>query len=144
MDSALLIAQCFVTAALAGLCWTVQLAVYALFPRLLLSAGADGFRAYHADYTRAIGWVAAPLMLAELALAAGWIFVATNAACARPGLGLVVAIWILTFVFIVPVHRRLQAAPTEADALLLLRLNRVRTALWTARAALLGIAVAGA
>lgn len=144
MEFALLIAQCFVTAALAGLCWTVQLAVYALFARLIRSAGADGFRAYHAAYTRAMGWVAAPLMLVELALAVAWVLVAENVVCARLGAGLVAAVWLMTFVLIVPLHQRLQTAPTEADARRLVRLNGVRTALWTARVALLGIVAAGA
>ncbi|MBC8009669.1 MAG: hypothetical protein H7067_06200 [Burkholderiales bacterium] len=140
MDSVLLLAQCFVAAALAGLCWTVQLAVYALFAPLLVSIGADAFRAHHAAYTRAMGWIAAPLMIAELGLAVAWLLVATDAALARTGLALVGAIWVLTFVVIVPAHARIQSSPTETAARRLVRLNLLRTALWTARAALLAYA----
>jgi hypothetical protein len=133
MDSALLSAQLLFTGALAGLCWTVQLAVYALFPPLIGTTEAGAFRAYHAAYTRAMGMVAAPLMLVELALALAWA-----------GLGLVAAIWLLTFAFIVPVHTRLQTSPAVADARRLARLNWLRTALWTARAALLAfVAIRG-
>lgn len=139
MDSALLTAQLLVTGALVGLCWTVQLAVYALFVPLIRTLEADAFRAHHAAYTRAMGWIAAPLMLGELALAVVWLGVAPDSIPARIGLGLVAAIWLLTFVFIVPVHTRLQTAPDAAEALRLTRLNWIRTALWTARAALLAL-----
>ncbi|MBC8040302.1 MAG: hypothetical protein H7Y06_07155 [Opitutaceae bacterium] len=137
MDSALLAAQLLFTGALVGLCWTVQLAVYALFVPLIRTLDADAFRAHHAAYTRAMGWIAAPLMLIELALAVAWLSVAPDSTPARVGLGLVGAIWLLTFVFIVPVHTRLQTSPSETDARRLTRLNWLRTALWTARAALL-------
>jgi hypothetical protein len=139
MDTALLPAQLLFTGALAGLCWTVQLAVYALFPPLIGTMDAAAFRAHHAAYTRAMGWVAAPLMLIELALALAWT--TTDAVFARTGLGLVAAIWLLTFAFIVPVHARLQAAPAADDARRLAHLNWLRTALWTARAALLAFVV---
>jgi hypothetical protein len=137
MDATLLTAQLLFTGALAGLCWTVQLAVYALFGGLIRSLGGDGFRVYHAAYTRAMGWIAAPLMLAEFALAIVWIAFAPDSNLARVGLGLVVVIWLLTFALIVPIHTCLQKAPAEADARRLTWLNGIRTALWTARAGLL-------
>jgi hypothetical protein len=140
MDSALITAQLLVTGALTGLCWTVQRAVYALFAPLIRTLDADAFRAHHAAYTRAMGWIAAPLMIGELALAVAWLAVAPAATAARTGLGLAGAIWLLTFVFIVPVHTRLQLSPSETAALRLTRLNWFRTALWTARAALLASA----
>lgn len=140
MDSTLLAAQLLFTGALAGLCWTVQLAVYALFAQLIDTAGADAFRAYHASYMRAMGWIAAPLMVTELALAVAWAWVATDSFYPRAGLGLVVAVWLLTFAAIVPAHTRLQVAPAESEARRLTRLNGLRTALWTARIALLAVA----
>lgn len=84
-----------------------------------------------------MGFVAAPLMLFEAALAA---------ACLRAGFtvetmaGLVMVglVWGLTFGLIVPVHVRLQRAPSQADARLVTLLNWPRTLLWTARAGLLG------
>lgn len=145
MDSTLLAFQLLFTGALAGLCWTVQLAVYALFASLLEAVGADAFRAHHAAYTRAMGWVAAPLMVVELGLAVAWAVVAADAKLAWVGLGLVIAVWLLTFGWIVPRHAGLQAAPTAEGARRLVQLNRARTALWAARAALLAfVAVAGA
>lgn len=142
MDSLLLAAQFFFTGALVGLCWTVQLAVYALFAPLIEAAGGDVFRAQHAAYTRAMGWVAAPLMIVEFALAIVWVARVLDSKPAWAGLGLVVTIWLLTFACIVPLHNRLQAEPAPADARRLTRINWFRTALWTARAALLALVVA--
>ncbi len=145
MDSTLLAVQLLCAGALAGLCWTVQLAVYALFAPLLEAVGADAFRAHHAAYTRAMGWVAAPLMLVEISLSVVWVVVAADVTLAWVGLGFVLAIWTLTFGWIVPRHAGLQAAPTADGARRLVQLNWVRTALWAARAALLAfVAVAGA
>lgn len=145
MDSTLLTFQLLCTGALAGLCWMVQLAVYALFAPLLEAMGPDAFRSHHAAYTRAMGWVAAPLMLVELGLAVMWVLVVVDATLAWVGLGLVLAIWALTFGWIVPRHAGLQAAPTADGARRLVNLNALRTVLWAARAALLAfVAVAEA
>jgi hypothetical protein len=141
MDLSFLIAQLFFTGALVGLCWTVQLAVYPLFAPLIDAAGADVFRPYHAAYTRAMGWVAAPLMTVELALAVIWTAMTSDATPVWTGLGLVLAIWLLTFGLIVPAHARIQAQPDVTVARRLTRLNWLRTALWTARAALLAYVV---
>lgn len=143
MSAATLALQALVTAALAGLCWTVQLAVYPLFTRLLTALGPADFRAYHASYTRAMGWVAAPLMVTEAVLAAGWVWCAPGLSLAWFGLGAVVAIWALTFLCIVPAHRSLQTTPTAAAAGRLVRLNGLRTALWFVRAVLLGAVLVG-
>lgn len=139
MHAKLQISQLLFTGALAGLCWTVQLAVYPLFAPLIRTGGADVFRQHHAAYTRGMGWVAAPLMLIELALAIAWVVLAPDSTAARAGLGLVGVIWLLTFVWIVPLHTRLQEELTEADARRLVGLNWIRTALWSAHAGLLAV-----
>ncbi len=134
MDESLLVAQLVVAGALAGLCWTVQLAVYPQFGRVLDAAGPDGFRAYHGDYTRGVGLVAAPLMLAELGLAGGWVW-RNPGLVAGAGAVSVGLLWGLTFVVLVPLHRRLQAEPRPALVRRLVRWNGARTALWSLRAA---------
>jgi hypothetical protein len=142
MEFPWLLAQLAVTAALAGLCWTVQLAVYPLFASVLAVAGAAGFREYHAAYTRGMGFVAAPLMLAEFGLAVAWLFSAPASSLAWLGGSLVAAIWVLTFAYLVPLHHRLQRAPSADDARRLTVGNWPRTVAWTARAGLLGCALA--
>jgi hypothetical protein len=152
MDFPWLPVQLALSAALAGLCWTVQLAVYPLFERMLAAAGPDVFRPCHAAYTRAMGWIAAPLMLAELALAAAWLWqILSTPAVAATGAGagfawlgaaLVAGVWTLTFTRLVPLHHRLQSMPSAEDARRLVAGNWPRTLAWTARAGLLVWAVA--
>jgi len=125
--------QLAVTAALAGLCWTVQLTVYAYFGRLLKACGVDGFRAYHAAYTRSMGFVAAPLMLAEIALAARWCWIAPGSTEAWIAAAGVAWVWGLTFGCIVPLHNRLQAVPDVRSVGRLVALNWLRTGAWSAR-----------
>lgn len=137
-----LLAQLVVSGALAGLCWTVQLAVYAQFGRLILG-GDERFRDYHAAYTRGIGYVAGPLMIAELALAAGWFLTVPESAAARVAGGAVVLLWLHTFVLMVPLHNRIQAQPMARLARRLTALNWMRTALWTFRAGVLLAAASG-
>lgn len=133
MDTGWLQVQLAVTAALAGLCWTVQLTVYAHFGRLLGATGSAAFRAYHAAYTRSMGWVAAPLMLAEMVLVARWCWASPGSPHAWVSAGAVAVLWGLTFALIVPLHHRLQAAPDVRTADRLVALNWPRTILWTAR-----------
>ena len=133
MITPLHLTQLAVSAMLAGLCWTVQLAVYPRFGHLRRAAGVEAFRVYHAAYTRAMGGVAGPLMVAELSFSlvvpavAGWT--AGNSA----GLALTVATWGWTFGVMVPRHARLQAAADEAEAEGLAGWNWPRTAAWTLR-----------
>lgn len=140
MEFPWLLAQVVVCAALAGLCWTVQLAIYPLFERVLVSGGPDGFRAYHAAYTRGLGWVAGPLMLAELLLAAAMLTHAPSGPLAWVGAALVACVWLLTCGVFVPAHRRLQTHPDAAAMRRLVRLNGWRTAAWTVRTILLATA----
>ncbi len=135
------LAQLAVSAMLAGLCWTVQLAVYPHFSHLRRAAGAEAFRDYHAAYTRAMGGVAGPLMVAELGLSLAVPAVAGWTAASAAGLFLTVATWGWTFGVMVPRHGRLQAAAEEAEAGGLAGWNWPRTAAWTLRT---GVAVLAA
>ena len=137
MHPSWLLAQLAVTAALAGLCWTVQIAIYGHFAQHLTSAGVASFRSYHAAYMRSMGYVAAPLMLAEAGLTAWSCWAAPTSTLRWGATVALVLIWALTFGLIVPVHARLQAAPDAASITRLNRLNTVRTALWTIRVGLL-------
>lgn len=84
-----------------------------------------------------MGFVAAPLMLVEAALAAVWLRAGFTVET-MAGLVMVGLVWGLTFGLIVPVHSRLQRAPCVSDARLVTLLNWPRTVLWTAHAGLLG------
>lgn len=133
-----LVAHAFVTVALVGLIWTVQIVHYPLFARV----GSDAFPAYEAEHGRRMTVLVAPFMLAEAALAIA-IFVQPAGAAPRwlawIGLGLVVIAWMVTFLVSVPCHARLARGFDVATHRRLVRTNWIRTAVWTVRG---GIAMA--
>jgi hypothetical protein len=123
---------------LTGVIWVVQLVTY---PALML-VNKEEFARYHAAHTRGMGWVVGAPMVAELALA-GWLAWAAYAAWgvgpALGQLGLVLAVWAVTFFVAVPFHNRLEAGGYNYIALDgLVRTNWLRTLAWTARATWLG------
>ncbi len=122
------------TLAMAGLIWFVQMVHYPLFPH----AAAGDFREFAADHQRRTTWIVAPLMLAELA-AATWLVLPASPAPPRlawAGFLLVVSLWLLTAFVQVPLHRRLALGFDPAVARRLVATNWLRTAAWTARAAI--------
>ena len=133
----LLVLQVFSTLGMTGVIWFVQVVHYPLFARV----GERDFRGYAASHATRTTWVVAPLMLVELATACLLVF-----ACFRPAFvsareawagGLLVGlIWLSTAVLQVPLHDRLQAGYDAAEVRRLVAGNWVRTAAWTARAAL--------
>lgn len=118
-----------------GLIWTIQTVHYPLFARV----GDDTFVRYEQEHTSRMGKL--------LALPAG-VEIVTGAALVwtRPGevgLGLVMvagalllAIWVTTALMQVPLHRRLGSGRDDATIRHLVRRNRLRTGLWTARGVL--------
>lgn len=111
-----------------GLIWTIQLVHYPLFARV----GEDRFVAYEASHTRRMGVLLVVPALAEI-VAAGWL-IRDGGPLAFAGAALLVAIWTLTAVVFVPLHGRLQQGVSVAALVArLVRLNWLRTALWSAR-----------
>lgn len=125
-------AACYMT----GLVWFVQVVHYPLLHRV----GASGFGRYEQGHARRTSPVATPVMLFELATGA-WLALEPPPAIGAPLLWLNAAllgvIWVSTFALQRPAHRRL-ADGYHVDAVNgLIAGNWVRTAVWTARAALL-------
>lgn len=117
--------------ALAGLAWTVRLVVYPAFSRV----GVDSWSAYHSAHLRgmtlAVGppWAAQGLAVLGLLLADPGPLTWLHAGLAAVPVGLTVAA-------AVPLHRRLQRGPDPALLDRLIRVHSLRTAAWTAAAAL--------
>lgn len=130
--------QVATTFALLGLIWVVQLVQYPAFRRL----PEDVFRACHRHHCNAITPIVAPLLVGEaISLIALWGDPAAHplqpwiAASAAPA-------WISTVLVQVPLHRRLARG---ADAHTIDRLvgsNWIRTAAWSAKAALVAATLA--
>jgi len=119
----------YVDVAMAAVSWMILLCTYPDFARWR----TEGFAEHHEAYTRRVGWVVGPLLLAQLcghvclAVLAGRYF----------GLLLVLACWALTGFWSVPCHRRLQQEGPSSPALTeLIRSHVWRTLLWWVLAAM--------
>jgi hypothetical protein len=121
-----------VDAGLTVLAWMVHTIIYPAFPAI----SPLRFRDWHRDYSRRIGRIVLPLMLAQVALHGLWAWQARDV-WSLAAAALVVATWLVTFLGAVPCHRSFGGhgfgAPVHAR---LMRWNLVRTVLWTAIAAL--------
>jgi hypothetical protein len=114
-----------------GVIWFVRIVHYPLFSRV----GQPGFSEYARQHVRRTGRVGAGPMLAELASAVAVVWV-VGGLLAWIGMALISVIWMSTWLWQVPAHRRLDAGFDAAVHRRLTRTNRVRTAAWTARSAI--------
>jgi phage terminase large subunit-like protein len=142
LDSFILAAHAFSTLAMVGLIWFVQVVHYPLFA----AVPAEAFRAYESSHQRRTTWVVAPLMLVELvtaaSIAAGFVAGVPNG-LSYVGVGLVVAVWGVTFLVSVPLHAKLESGKDEAVIRRLVATNWIRTVLWTARGAVAVLVLPG-
>ena len=125
-----LIASLLAATYMAGLSWFVGSVHYPLFARV----AGDGWAAYHEEHSARTTRVVVVPMVVEL-VAAAWLVAAppsgVSAAAAAGGLALAVAAWALT-----GVAARLHAGLRAEDLRALLAVHHVRTAVWSAHAAL--------
>ena len=128
----ILLAHVGATLSMVGLIWFVQIVHYPL----LAQVGRDSFRRYELDHQRLTTWVVAPLMLAELTSATlllWWKPPGIAAVVGWSGLGLLAAIWIVTYAVQVPQHAALVVSYESGLQKRLVAGNWFRTAAWTAR-----------
>jgi len=124
------------TLLMTGAIWFVQIVHYPLFAKV----GSAAFVAYERAHTRRTGIVVMPLMLTELATGIAICFVQPPA-MPQPwpwvGLTLIALIWLITFFYFVPMHRRLSQHFDATICQHLVRRNWTRTLLWSLRAGIL-------
>jgi hypothetical protein len=131
----LLLAHFFVTSALAGLIWTIQVVHYPLFAQV----GRDGFVAYEQSHSSRISMIVGPLMGAEFlcALAIVWKRpFGISPWLAFGAFGVLLVVHATTMVFSVPAHNILGKGFNAVAHRRLVQTNWVRTIGWTARAGL--------
>lgn len=128
VNEGLLLVHAATTLFMVGVIWFVQSVHYPLFE----GVGEDRFSAYECQHARRTGWVVAMPMLAELAtaIALAWRL---GGALAWSGLVLLMVIWLSTWLWQVPAHRRLENGFDAATHRRLVRTNWVRTIAWSAR-----------
>jgi hypothetical protein len=130
-----LMAQAIASGAMCGVIWFVQVVHYPLFTRADGPASAD----YAHENQRRTGSVVIPFMLVE-GLAAAAIAWRPPPGVPLPiaiaGVAIVVALWLSTALVQMPLHARLaREGVSPAVVAALVRSNWLRTALWSARAA---------
>ena len=131
----LLLAHAAATCALAGLVWTVQLVVY---PAFLAVGPTAAWAAHHQAHTRAIGLVVMVPWAVQGATCALLLLrrpdgVPLPLVLLAGALGLLTVV--VTVAVSVPLHTRLGAGYDPALAQRLISTNWLRTAAWTASAA---------
>ena len=145
MPITLFLLQFASTLFMTGLIWFVQIVHYPLFSEV----GPPHLTRYAIEHARRTTWVVFPPMLAELLTTLAALYPPLRPAFVSAPLAitlsiLVLILWITTGVGHVPVHTRLgqpSAVHPKADLRLLVHLNWIRTLAWTARAALLCLAL---
>jgi hypothetical protein len=109
------------------LIWLVQLVIYPAFDAI----DPARFVRWHAGYTRAVTWIVAPLMFAQIGLLGRLLFVSPGVP-AWAAASMVAVAWIATFALAVPDHDRLQARGLDSEIVRrLVAWNWIRTAAWT-------------
>jgi hypothetical protein len=139
----LLLGQAAATLFMTGVIWIVQTVHYPLFAFV----GRGGFREYAREHQRRITPVVGVAMPFE-AVTAVLLLLVTPVGVERGllvlGVILLLPIWLSTALVQVPAHRRLSAGFEDRVASRLVVTNWLRTALWSARSALILVVLAQA
>ena len=115
-----------------GVIWIVQLVHYPAFDWV----DPERFREFTVFHSQRITWVVMPVMLIEM-MTAVWSVLVIGGRTNWMGLGILVGVWLATFLFSVPCHNRLAQGFDEGTFRMLVYTNWFRTFGWTARALLL-------
>ena len=109
------------------LIWLVQLIIYPNFQYL----SDDQLYKWHKIYTPRITFVVAPLMILQLLLSVYVLFLQINLLTVSSTL-LVVLNWLITFIFFVPLHVKLDQDSKDQQLLKkLVSFNWYRTIIWS-------------
>lgn len=128
MPEILLLIQLAACAAMTGIIWMVQIAIYPLFARL----EGPVFEDYHQRYMRQVSFVIAPFMFLEATTCAACLYLGDWRTQILPTF-LLALVWASTAFIQVPQHQKLTPQTVPA----LVRSNWLRTVAWTARLVLL-------
>ncbi|MDQ8187002.1 hypothetical protein [Pelagicoccus sp. SDUM812002] len=110
------------------LIWIVQAVIYPNFHYL----EAKAFEQRHRRYTRAMGFIAAPLMIAQLSATSTLLFDSPTDLFRLLHFTLVAFTWITTFLVSVPLHNKLHMGGRRQEIISkLVSTNWARTAAWT-------------
>lgn len=135
----MLIAHLVACAFMTGIIWIIQVLHYPAF----LSIDVNRFGAFHALHSSRMGYLVGPVMVFELITGVLLVMNQPRSWPLMANLGLIVGLWLLTFLVSVPLHNFLATSldPQKIEALIMT--NWPRTILWNLRLLiLLGIVYA--
>lgn len=116
-----------IDAALCSLIWIVQVVVYPSFSHV----DSNRFARWHELYTRRMGYIVAPLMIAQLVLSVVLVAQKASVYSLLHAVGVVLT-WLVTFLISVPIHNNLGRSGNRQTQLnKLVRTNWIRTILWS-------------
>jgi O-antigen/teichoic acid export membrane protein len=129
------VAHLAVTWFMVGVVWMIQIVHYPLFA----SIGSDGFVGYERGHTRRMGVLLLVPAVAEVVIALLLVMLQPDAIeiwAAWAAGAILAAIWIITLLVQVPIHRHLSDGYDERLVAALVRSNWVRTIAWSTRGVL--------
>jgi len=110
--------------AMAAVAWLIYFCTYPDFARWR----SENFREHHRSYTSRVGWVVGPLLFLQIV----GHFLAWRHGAPVTGFVLVVLTWVLTAIWSIPAHRRLQQEGYNLEVINhLTRTHIFRTLLWS-------------
>ena len=109
------------------LIWLVQLVIYPGFQYYK----AEDLLRWHQKYTRRIGVIVMPLMMGQIIMTSIYIAIKSSV-WAWCGMLFILIVWLITFIYFVPAHRKISEDATEAVLTKLAQKNWWRTWLWSA------------
>ena len=118
------------TSTMVGIIWVIQLVHYPSFYFIR----KDIFVSFQKFHTDKITIIVAPVMLIELITGILLIYMETNIDIALSiSLFILIAIWVLTAIYFYKAHQKLMSGYNEEIISQLIKLNWIRTILWTFR-----------
>ena len=114
-----------INSVLVGIIIITQFITYPLFKFI-----DSGFKKYHTAYTQRMGYVVAPLMIAELLLVIKITIQHFNNEIIILISILTLIIWLSTFCIQVPVHNSISKKITQNQITFLIKSNYIRTFCW--------------
>ncbi len=123
----LLLLRLLIDFGMAILIWLVHFIIYPSFLRI----ESQQFVAWHKKYTHRITYIVMPLMLAQIILSI-LDLIGEITIYGVLSLLVLIALWALTFLVAIPVHKQLDNGKSIEAIHSLLKVNALRTILWTA------------
>ena len=123
----------FATFSMFGVIWIIQLIHYPAYRYI----DVNEFQKYQKLHQNRISVLVLPLMLIELISSIYLFMLQFESLFYILNLATVLLLWLLTFSIFVPLHGKLQADHSPKKITTLIRMNWVRTILWSLRATLL-------